>query len=317
MDIPITLLADEKGYFDRECPNEKCHYTFKILMKDWKEKVSDDEVHCPFCGYVDTSEKWFTQDQISKIEEIVASWALSYLQEQLDSSFKDLERSTSHNRFFSIKYKPGERVTFVNNPIGSCKEWETEICCEQCGTHYSVIGSAYFCPCCGHNSAINSFDDSLGSIEKMLDSLTEMKAMLTKKYNTDSAESMCRSMLESSIGDMVSAFQKFANCKYEELTGKASRVNDFQIVEKGSQLFEQETGKKYSDWLAKTEFEFMKIMFQRRHLLEHNNGMVDGKYLANTGDTSYSVGQRIIVKEADAFRFLKVLKKLGQELKRL
>ena len=239
--IPVTLHSDEKGYFDRECPNEDCLYTFKILMKDWEEKVSDDEVHCPLCGHVDTSDKWWTQDQLEKMQEIAASWALNYIQGELDKSFKKLERSTRHNKYFRITYKPGRRVTFINNPIGQREEWETEICCEKCGTHYSVIGSAYFCPCCGFNSAVNSFNDSLDSIEKMLESLREMKDMLTDKYNADSAETMCRSMLESSIGDMVSAFQKFASCKYDELSGKTSRVNDFQIVDKGSKLFEEET----------------------------------------------------------------------------
>lgn len=37
--LPITICSDEKGYFDRECPNEGCLYTFKVLMKDWEEKV--------------------------------------------------------------------------------------------------------------------------------------------------------------------------------------------------------------------------------------------------------------------------------------
>lgn len=36
--IPITLLADEKGYLDRECHNEECRYIFKVSMKDWEEK---------------------------------------------------------------------------------------------------------------------------------------------------------------------------------------------------------------------------------------------------------------------------------------
>jgi len=315
--IPVTIHSDEKGYFDRECPNEDCLYTFKILMKDWEEKVSDDEVHCPLCGHVDTSDKWWTQDQLEKMQEIAASWAMNYIQGELDKSFKKLERSTRHNKYFRITYKPGRRVTFINNPIGQREEWETEICCEKCGTHYSVIGSAYFCPCCGFNSAVNSFNDSLDSIEKMLESLREMKAMLTDKYNADSAETMCRSMLESSIGDMVSAFQKFASCKYDELSGKTSRVNDFQIVDKGSQLFEEETGKKYSDWLSAGELAFMKLMFQRRHLLEHNNGMVDQQYLNKSGDTSYSLGQRIIVKEADAHSLLAILRKLGSSIMKL
>ena len=41
MEIPITIHSDEKGYFDRECPNENCLYTFKINMQDWKEILKD------------------------------------------------------------------------------------------------------------------------------------------------------------------------------------------------------------------------------------------------------------------------------------
>ena len=134
------------------------------------------------------------------------------------------------------------------------------------------------------------------------------------KYNEDTAETMCRSLLESSIGDIVSAFQKFAACKYEEISGKPARVNDFQIVDKGSSLFEQETGKKYSDWLTTSELDFMIIMFQKRHLLEHNNGMVDQKYIDKSGDTSYKIGQRIIVKEKDAYTLLDIIRKLGNEI---
>ena len=312
--LPITIRSDEKGYFDRECPNEDCLYTFKVLLRDWEKKVSDDEVHCPLCGHVDTADKWWTQQQLEQLNPIITGFAENYIQESLNKVFADFARSTRHNKFIRVTYKPGRRVSFSNNPIGQREEWETEICCEKCGTHYSVIGSAYFCPCCGFNSAVNSFNDSLDGIEKMLESLREMKAMLTDKYNADSAETMCRSMLESSIGDMVSAFQKFASCKYEELSGKTSRVNDFQIVDKGSKLFEEETGKKYSDWLTAGELAFIKLMFQRRHLLEHNNGMVDQQYLNKSGDTSYSLGQRIIVKEADAHSLLAILKKLGNSI---
>lgn len=312
--IPATLQSDEKGYLDRECPNEECLYIFKVSMKDWEEKISDDEVHCPLCGHIDTSDKWWTQDQLKKMKELAKNWAMNYIQKELGKSLKKIERSTRHNGFVRITYKPRSRITFVNNPIGQREEWQTEICCDKCGTHYSVIGSAFFCPCCGYNSAVSSFNNSLDSIEKMLESLKDMKSMMTDKYDVDTAETMCRSLLESSIGDMVSAFQKFASCKYEELSGKSSRVNDFQIVDKGSQLFEEEIGKKYDDWLSIAELNFMKIMFQKRHLLEHNNGMIDQRYLEKTHDLSYAIGQRIIIKETDAYALLNILSKLGNEL---
>lgn len=215
MEIPVTLQSDRKGYFDRECPNENCLYTFKINMNDWEEKVSDEEVHCP---------------------------------------------------------------------------------------------------CCGHNSAVDAFEESMDSIEKMLSSLPEMKEMLTTSYGRDKAETMCRSLLESSLGDIVSAFQKFAACHYDKLTGKTSRVNDFQMVEKGSLLFKEATRKGYEEWLSDMELQDMNVMFQRRHLVEHNNGMVDMKYIDKSGDNSYVEGQRLVIKEKDALNLHAIIKKLGAGL---
>jgi ribosomal protein L37E len=314
MEIPIRILSDEKGYFDRECPNEDCLYTFKVYMEDWENKVSDEEVHCPMCGHIDTSDKWWTQEQLDGMEEIVSSYALNYIETELDRTFGQLARSTRNNKFLKITYKPGRQTSFINNPIGQREEWETEIQCEKCGTRYSVIGSAFFCPCCGYNSAISAFNDSLDSIRKMIDSLPEMRSLLTTRYNKDSAETMCRGMLEGTIGDMVSAFQKFASCKYEELSETTARVNDFQIVGKGSELYRSISGRDYSEWLSANELESMNTMFQRRHLIEHNNGIVDQRYIDKSGDTTYSVGRRIIVKEADAYRLLDILSKLGQGL---
>ena len=314
MEIPITIHSDEKGYFDRECPNENCLYTFKINMQDWKEKISDDEVHCPMCGHIDTADKWWTQEQLESMQEIAASYAMSMITKELDKAFGKLARSTRNNKFLKITYKPSRKITFQNNPIGQSEEWETDITCEKCGTRYSVIGSAYFCPCCGHNSAVSAFNESTDSIEKMLKSLPEMKQLLTESYGRDKAETMCRGLLESSLGDIVSSFQKFASCHYDKLTGEISRVNDFQIVEKGSQLFKDATGKGYEEWLSDKELHDMNMFFQRRHLIEHNNGMVDQKYVDKSGDNSYVIGQRLVVKESDAYALLAIIKKLAKGL---
>lgn len=203
-------------------------------MKDWEEKVPDEEVHCPMCGHIDTSEKWWTQTKLKGMQNLVADYAMALISEKLDEAFGGLARSTRRNKFVKIIYKLGRRITFENNPIGQSEEWETDVKCEECGTRYSVIGSAYFCPCCGHDSAESAFEESMNSIEKMLEFLSEMKQMLTNSYGRDKAETMCRSLLESSLGDMFSVFQKFAACYYDKLTGKTSRVNNFQIVEKGS-----------------------------------------------------------------------------------
>jgi hypothetical protein len=317
IEIPVTFNSDEKGYFDRECPNENCLYTFKINMEDWKEKVSAESVHCPLCGHVNTSDKWWTQAQLDAMHQLAVDRAMSYIQSELDKSFKDLEHSTHNNKFCKITYKPGPRVTFINNPLGQCEEWEQEIQCPNCQTRYSVIGSAFFCPCCGCNVIEDVFDESLDTVIKMVDSLPEMEEMLTKSYGKDKAVSMCRSMLEGSLGDVVSAFQKFAEMKYKSVSGKDAKVNDFQIVEKGSRLFKEACGKGYDCWLSADELVNMNLMFQRRHIYEHNGGIVDEKYVEKSGDSSYKVGQRLVIHNREVKGFITIIKKLTKGLLQL
>lgn len=316
--LPITIQSDEKGYFDRKCPNENCHFIFKVHMEDWKTKFID-YVHCPMCGHTDTTEgdKWWTQQQLESMQELFHDYALSYIQGELDKFYASMERATRRNKFLKITYKPGKRVSFINNPIGQMSEWETDITCEACGTRYSVIGSAYFCPCCGHNSAESVFEESMDSVEKMVASLPQLRELFTNLYGQDKADTMCRDMLEGTLGDVVSAFQKFAECVYTRKSTTPVKVNDFQIVQKGSKLFRDATGKGYDTWLTAAELDRMNLLFQRRHILEHNAGLVDNKYLQNSGDASYVLGQRLVVHEKDAYELLAIIKKLAAGLKTL
>ena len=61
----------------------------------------------------------------------------------------------------------------------------------------------------------------------------------------------------------------------------------------------------------------MNAMFQKRHLIEHNNGMIDQKYLDNSHDSSYVIGQRVIIKEVEAYTLLEIIRKLGHEMIKL
>ena len=315
MNIPIELKSDEKGYLDRECPNEECLYKFKVHIEDWKNKVSNDEVHCPMCGNTDTSDKWWTQEQLEDIQKIIKSYAISYIQEELGKGLKSLERSS--NKYVKIKYNPGKKVTFINNPIGQSEEWNLDIKCQKCETRYSVIGSAYFCPHCGFNSVEKVLDESLDTISKMLNSVSEMKLMFSDMYGKDKAETMSRSMIEGAIGDVVSAFQKFAEMRFKTLSDKNVRVNDFQMVEKGSNLYREVISYGYEKWLNEEKLDKMNLYFQRRHILEHNNGIIDQKYIEKLNDTTYKIGQRVIIKIEDVYELLDIIKKLTNGLKKI
>jgi len=55
-------------------------------------------------------------------------------------------------------------------------------------------------------------------------------------------------------------------------------------------------------------------MFHRRHVYEHNGGVVDEKYLKDSGDTSVRLRQTIRENQASAHRIIGLVAKMGQNL---
>jgi len=312
VEIPIEIISDEKGYLDRECPHEECEFVFKIHIEDWKNKVSDEIVYCPRCGHIAPSDQWWTQQQLEDIKGIAMKWAMSQVQKTIQKSFRKMSRHS--NKYFKVKYKPGKKITFQNNPIGQQEEWELEILCDQCGTKTSVIGTAYFCPCCGHNAVKRVFNESMDRIKNQLNSLNEMKELLERIYDKDTATNMVQNMIETSLKDIISAYQKFALENFNKRCSKKVRPNDFQIVDKGSGLFKDNYGVGYDEWLTNDELYYLNVMFQRRHILEHNNGIVDEKYLQKSKDTTYRIGQRVVCQKEHVSKLLDIIKELSDNI---
>ena len=82
--IPVSISYDEDGYFDRECPSEECKFQFKVHLEDWKAKVRDEEVFCPFCGHAADSTEWNTEEQIEHLKQA----AIAHLRSTMGSALK-------------------------------------------------------------------------------------------------------------------------------------------------------------------------------------------------------------------------------------
>ncbi|MFE4706907.1 hypothetical protein [Peribacillus simplex] len=96
-------------------------------------------------------------------------WAMGQVRKTIQKSFRKMSRQS--NKYFKIKYKPGKVITFQKNLIGKQEEWELEILCDQGGTKTSVIGTAYFCPCCGQNAVERVFKESIDRKKNQINSL--------------------------------------------------------------------------------------------------------------------------------------------------
>lgn len=58
----------------------------------------------------------------------------------------------------------------------------------------------------------------------------------------------------------------------------------------------------------------LRVYYQQRHLLAHQQGIVDNDYVTRSGDTTYEVGQRLLIKESAALKFADLVDRLGTAL---
>jgi hypothetical protein len=314
--ISIPVEKDEDGYVDRECPNDECLYQFKVHEEDWINNFKDEAVFCPMCRHEATSDNWWTTEQINFAKGQAEQIIKSKINNALIDGANDFNRKQNRKSFISLKITTNSRKSnHITIPIPSMEEMQLKITCEKCNSRYAVVGSAFFCPCCGHNSANETFDNSINKIKAKIKNLPTIRKAV-EEISKDEAETTCRSLIESSLSECVVAFQRFCEITFSTISPETKiKFNAFQNLEIGAKYWSDLYNETYSDWIDKDEYFNLNILFQKRHLLSHTEGIVDSKYIEKSGDSNYKVGQRIIVKESDVLQLIEIIQKIVKQIR--
>jgi len=317
--VPISLPIDDEGYFDRQCPSEGCAANFKVLFEDWRDKVSDERVFCPICRFEATADSWNTPEQV----EYITAVARNHVQGIINNAMKEDARrfnSTQKPGFISLSLSVTPGRPEIEIPVSVADVMRQTFTCEACGCRYASVGLAYFCPSCGHNSVLVTFEKTLDTVRQVMGKTSDMMRVLETVVDKDTARDSVRNILEDSLLRLVGAFQYFADHLFNQKPGTASikqRKNVFQNLTESSALWKTLTGKGYEDLLSTADFADLERLFQKRHLIAHRNGIVDQEYITKASDTSYTVGQRLVILEANVLRLADILHTLSTELKKL
>lgn len=314
MTYTMKIEPDEDGYYDKECPNEKCLSKFKVNGEDWSNLFSDDAVYCPFCGHTAHSKSWYTTEQVEQAKSQARDYVVAQIGKAFSEDARDFNRSQSRNSFIKISMNYKGSTSFVNLPALALDEMEQKIQCEKCGARYAVIGSAFYCPCCGKNSARLTFNNSIEKVRAKIKNLNVIRIELSEISKDDAART-CTSLLESSIPDLVVAFQRLCECVYPALpNAKQIKRNVFQRLDDGSKLWKETVGEGYEEWISEVEWRIVKKCFQQRHLFQHQDGIVDQDYIDKSGDITYHIGQHLIIKEDDVINYADIIEKMGDRI---
>ena len=313
LSVPMKIEPDADGYIDKECPSEVCGFSFKVGEEDWRDKVRNEEVFCPFCGHIAPATDWYTTEQIEWAKQAAFAKFKGIISDAMRQDASNWNSRQSRNGFLSITLQVKDSPKQILLPIAATDPMRLKIACGACGCRYSVIGSAYFCPACGHNSAEHAFDQSLGKIRAALDAIPEIRTAIT---DTDIGENTVSLLIENGLQQAITAFQRFAEALFlKNPSAPQARQNVFQNLDEGSILWQTAYGKAYHDHLSSDELRLLARYFQQRHVLAHRDGLIDEKYVDRSGDVTYRAGQRLVVREPDVRECLALIQKLGNGLR--
>jgi len=269
--ISIPLESDSDGFFDKECPDEKCLFQFKIHAEDWKNIVRDEEVFCPSCRHVAPATSWYTRKQIEEGREYALNSVKAGINKAMRADAAESKRRQRRNSFLSItlEVKGGRDVVLL--PVAAADPMRLRTTCESCQCRYSYIGAAFFCPSCGKSSASHTFAQTLATIR----TAATLGDCLRANLGPDEAEVITRTLLEKAMQDTVMSFQRLCEQLHEIKSGPKARRNAFQNLEAGSELWAQTIGASYDQLIDIGTLQKLTMYFQQRHLLAHQQGIVD------------------------------------------
>lgn len=192
----------------------------------------------------------------------------------------------------------GERPEFYVSE----ESQQHQFVCSACETCNDIIGRYGYCGVCGTRNDCQDFEQSIERIRNSLNKGAEP---------------------EDSLKDAVSEFESFIDQTVAELAELATisshRKNRlagrrFHNIEEVSTIFAQWFDIDIRNGVSEQEWIDVLKKFCRRHVYEHKGGVVDQRYLDDSGDTTVRLRQRIGEQKEDIHAFMGRLVRIARNV---
>jgi hypothetical protein len=229
------------------------------------------------------------------------------LEPMLRNFERDLKRLEDATRGGFIQIKVESDRSPMMMPLNTYQEREVEtyVRCNHCGLEFEVYGVFANCPDCNTLNAAVVFDKSI-----------EVSRKRIKIGMTQGDPELQQAFLEDALSAGVSAFDglgKALQTHYPSMF-KDKRKNLFQNLEALGKCLTDSVGKSLSDIVGKESYDLLRKMFQVRHVMEHNMGVVDADCVKKVPDLAFLEGRKYVLTQEEVGKFLSVVLEAGNRI---
>ncbi|RYH00345.1 MAG: hypothetical protein EON58_00585 [Alphaproteobacteria bacterium] len=321
MQLSIPIPRTPEGRVYRYSPNVDAHPRHFVLgdtvagflpnpAKAQRGKFSPGTpgTVCPYSGIRADDEEFMHPDDRKAAMKIVEQAALQDIQDAFSNMLAGAARGSK-----SLTYKPAARKSKAR-PLFGRRDLMRLLVCDCCGRDYGVFAISLFCPDCGAPNLALHFAREVELVSQQVD--------VAQGWGDEKQELAYR-LLGNAHEDVLTAFEASLKVVYLhqiENRGPGSPPvkqvgNDFQNIEKGRRRFNEFAFDPFAE-LEAEELAALSLNIQKRHLIGHNLGVVDAKFVQHAAEAKLGETVKLVAADIRSFAGLceKVIRRIDDML---
>ncbi len=283
--MSVNLPEGVDGRIARECPNEDCspgYFKVKLGTGIVENHVA---AFCPYCRQSDEPNNFTTKEQLRYAKDLVMREAHKGVSKIIEDSLglKNSRKKVLGGDFLSVEmsYKSG-KVPHVRRPFEDVLK--RDIVCPYCGLDHSVFGLATWCADCGKDIFITHVKTEFNVIRLMLKDSERRGKEISQRVAAKDVENALEdtvSIFEAALRIQIRRHLRKKGVSVDEIDDlfKKKVGNRFQNIEIANILVKEITGVDLFHSFDTKKIRFLNEIFQKRHPITHNLGIVDKIFL--------------------------------------
>ena len=279
--MSITIPKDEDGRVARECPNTECSPGYFKVTPGTGITGGQDIAYCPYCRHKAEPNNFTTQEQIRYAKDLAIGEAHKGIDEMIQDALgigaSGKKRMGGGLISIEMSYKPGT-PPHVSRPLED--EVRRDVVCPHCTLDQTVFGLAIWCSDCGEDIFLTHVEGELAVTRLMVEDVGRREKQLGKRVAAKDLENCLEdavSIFEAAVRALVRRALLIRQNDLELIEAKLQKLgNAFQNIERTQKELASMFG---SDALGGSISAKLKSIFEKRHPITHNLGVVDRKYI--------------------------------------
>lgn len=329
----VAMPTDEDGMSPLQCPSNPEHQ-FKMKIGSYEEEGTsaknksqssetqepvqsdaeqrnDDEYWCPYCG-AHSEDRWDFMPEQRKVarasaEALAEQFVHAEMTKMMENAFGRSSSSRSKGllsmRVEVNKGTPPPRRTL---PTYRIEETRRTLICKKCQETYAVYGITSFCPRCGRLEPIQAFEEAVAAAKKSIDSLSSLSLdQVQDLRESGTFDRIYADTIKDGLGALETYLKEDSSKRNIPLI--KPKPGTFQRLDDAADLYLDHFNIDIRNLIGVESWNQLLVFMSVRHLLTHNQGIVDEKFLASVPSWRQTVGQKIIIDIQNVNEFLTLL----------